>query len=138
MSRRKKSPRSEPLSDEAYAALIAEVKRPKSPDEKRFIKIGWELIEAKFRYYVLDDPLLSDAEYDRLEREYKELGVKLGIDTEALYMVDFDRNRPACQLAADKIQQRNPPVNPDTIAPSASIGDTDCIGGLEDEKVTGD
>lgn len=99
------------MSDEAYAALIAEVSRPKSPEEKRFIKLGWLILEAKFRYYVLDDPILSDGEYDRLEREYSELGKRLGYDMDALYMVDFDRTRPACILTADKVQGRNPPID---------------------------
>lgn len=107
------------MPEAEYQALLAEVRRPKSPEEKRFIKLGWNIIEAKFRYYVLDDPQLSDSEYDQMEREYIEIGTRLGKDMDALYMVDFDRNRPSCNLAADKVQGRNPPVIPDTLRDKA-------------------
>jgi len=32
-----------------------------------------QLREHNYRYYILDDPLISDAEYDRLMRELQEL-----------------------------------------------------------------
>lgn len=102
------------LSDEAYAALIAEVTRTKSDDERRFIRLGWQLIGAKFSYYIMDAPTLADHEYDSLEREYDALAKKLGVPPTASDMVGFDRTRPSCVLAADKIQGRNPPEEPST------------------------
>jgi DNA ligase (NAD+) len=40
---------------------------------KRISKLTQELNEHAYRYYVLDDPTVSDAEYDRLMRELEEL-----------------------------------------------------------------
>lgn len=91
------------------AALIHEVTRPKSQDEKRFIKLGWEILQYKFNYYVLDAPTLEDHEYDQLEREYDALAKLLGVEPTAADMVGFKQTRPACALVADKLQARNPP-----------------------------
>lgn len=112
MPPRKKKPVAEPLSDEAYAALIAEVTRPKSEDEKRFIRLGWQLMAAKFRYYILDAPTLTDQEYDRLEREYDALAKALGVPATASNMVGFDQTRPSGTLVADKILGVNEPADP--------------------------
>jgi DNA ligase (NAD+) len=40
---------------------------------KRISELAQELNEHAYRYYVLDDPTVSDAEYDRLMRELEEL-----------------------------------------------------------------
>ncbi len=39
----------------------------------RIQKLREEINEHNYRYYVLDDPIISDAEYDRLMRELEEL-----------------------------------------------------------------
>jgi DNA ligase (NAD+) len=44
--------------------------------EKRIKELREKLREHNYRYYVLDDPLISDAEYDRLFRELQELESK--------------------------------------------------------------
>jgi DNA ligase (NAD+) len=44
--------------------------------KKRVEELTRELNEHNYRYYVLDDPLVSDAEYDRLFRELVELEEK--------------------------------------------------------------
>ncbi|MBN2781176.1 MAG: NAD-dependent DNA ligase LigA, partial [Candidatus Marinimicrobia bacterium] len=41
--------------------------------EKKIRELQEKLREHNYRYYVLDDPLISDAEYDRLFRELQEL-----------------------------------------------------------------
>ncbi|NIP79221.1 MAG: NAD-dependent DNA ligase LigA, partial [Gemmatimonadetes bacterium] len=41
--------------------------------ERRAAELRGRLHEANYRYYVLDDPTIPDAEYDRLMRELKEL-----------------------------------------------------------------
>ncbi|MBW6457827.1 MAG: NAD-dependent DNA ligase LigA, partial [FCB group bacterium] len=43
-----------------------------NPTEKRIRDLQEQLREHNYRYYVLDDPLISDAEYDRLFRELQE------------------------------------------------------------------
>lgn len=40
---------------------------------KRIISLSRELREHQYRYYVLDDPTISDAEYDRMYRELEEI-----------------------------------------------------------------
>lgn len=45
-------------------------------EEKRIRELQKTLREHNYRYYVLDDPLISDAEYDRLFRELQELEKK--------------------------------------------------------------
>lgn len=109
MATRRKKSRYEPLSDEAFSALIAEVKRPKSADEKRFVKLGWKILEAKFNYYVMDAPTLQDHDYDQMEREYDALAKKLGVPPTASDMVGFKGERPSCQLAGDKVLGVDPP-----------------------------
>lgn len=42
-------------------------------DAQRHRELSERIDEANYRYYVLDDPTLSDADYDRLMRELKEL-----------------------------------------------------------------
>ena len=44
-----------------------------SEARQRHLELSREIDEANYRYYVLDRPTLSDAEYDRLMRELKEL-----------------------------------------------------------------
>ena len=41
--------------------------------KERIIELTARLTEANYRYYVLDDPTMSDFEYDRLLRELEEL-----------------------------------------------------------------
>lgn len=76
---------------------------------KRFIKLGWQIIEAKYRYYGKDDAVLKDHEYDALEREYDALAKELGEEPTAANMVGYNGLRPSAQLAADKVEQRFPP-----------------------------
>jgi DNA ligase (NAD+) len=46
---------------------------PRERDEKEILELRRELAQHNHRYYVLDDPLISDAEYDRLFRRLVEL-----------------------------------------------------------------
>ncbi|MCX7056056.1 MAG: NAD-dependent DNA ligase LigA, partial [Proteobacteria bacterium] len=42
-------------------------------DAKRIVALREELARHDYRYYVLDDPEVPDAEYDRIMRELREL-----------------------------------------------------------------
>lgn len=66
--------------------------------EERFLKLGWELLEHKCRYYILIQPIINDYAYDLLEKEYDSLALKLGRPQYVSDMVEFDMNRPSCQL----------------------------------------
>jgi hypothetical protein len=72
-------------------------------DRQRFIKLGWQLIEHKFRYYILAKPTIPDAEFDSLEAKYRSLAEQLGEEPSASDMVDFDWNRPSCMNVALKV-----------------------------------
>lgn len=71
--------------------------------KQRFIKLGWELLEHKCRYYVMNKPTISDYNYDMIEKEYDALAAELGEEPTASDMVDFDTNRMACRLVMDKL-----------------------------------
>jgi len=49
-----------------------------SKNRERIRQLRIELTEHNYRYYVLDDPGISDAEYDRLLRELEQLEIELG------------------------------------------------------------
>ena len=51
----------------AFSAMASESER------ERVQQLQSELREHAYRYYVLDEPTISDAEYDRLFRELQEL-----------------------------------------------------------------
>jgi DNA ligase (NAD+) len=43
---------------------------------ERIKELRRDLLYHKYRYYHLDDPVIPDAEYDRLERELEDLEEK--------------------------------------------------------------
>ena len=48
----------------------------KTEDRKRLDQLREDITHHNYRYYVLDDPVISDGEYDRLMRELRELEEK--------------------------------------------------------------
>lgn len=70
---------------------------------EKFIKLGWSLLEHKYRYYILNNPQISDHEFDQLESEYRNLAEQLELIPSASDMVDFNMTRPACIHAAIKV-----------------------------------
>lgn len=71
---------------------------------KRFQELGWQVLEHKCRYYVFMRPIISDFEYDMIEKEYDALAKELGVPPTASDMVDFDDSRPSCRLVLDKLR----------------------------------
>ena len=47
------------------------------------------ILRYRYAYYVLDDPLISDWEYDHLERYYEKLAHELGAVPAATNMVGW-------------------------------------------------
>ena len=74
-----------------------------SEKKSRFTKLGWELLEHKFRYYILSEPIIQDYAYDMLEKEYDSLAEELNLPKSATDMVDFNMDRWACKLVKDKV-----------------------------------
>lgn len=72
-------------------------------DEERFIQLGWEILEHKCRYYVLNNAIIEDYQYDMLEKEYDALADKLGKEKSASDMVGFNENRPSCREVLKKM-----------------------------------
>jgi len=75
----------------------------KSITETRHIKLSWELLEHKVRYYILDSPTIQDAEYDKLEQEYVGLCEELGKPNTIQSMVGVDLKRPSVQEVIKKL-----------------------------------
>lgn len=72
----------------------------------RFVKLGWEILEHKCRYYILDEPVIRDYDYDMLEKEYESLALELGLEPSATNMVGFDDTRPSCQRVLNKLLKK--------------------------------
>ncbi len=62
--------------------------------KETIIQLRQRLNELNYRYYVLNDPLMSDFEYDRLMRELQEL--------EATYPQYDDPNSPTRRVGSDR------------------------------------
>lgn len=73
-------------------------------NKKRFILLGWKILESKYRYYIQDSPTISDEQYDAMEREYDKLAIKLNLVPSATDMVGFDVKRPSCIEVARKVR----------------------------------
>ena len=80
-------------------------------DQKRFVKLGWTILECKCIYYALngDHPrAINDYDYDMMEKEYEALAIRLGEEATACNMIDFDMSRPACQQVYNKLTSTLP------------------------------
>lgn len=51
-------------------------------------KLGARVLDHRYRYYILHDAVLSDADYDYLERVYEDICKELGISS--VVGVDFN------------------------------------------------
>lgn len=69
---------------------------------KRWQALCVELLAHKFRYYILDNPTISDTEYDIKEKEWLTLGAKVGRTRTPPFWVGFDCNHPFVHQARDK------------------------------------
>ena len=53
---------------------------PRSAKQIAFNVLTLELLQHKYRYYLQSAPIVSDTEYDRLEKEWTVLGTALGYE----------------------------------------------------------
>jgi NAD-dependent DNA ligase len=70
----------------------------------RYNTLSWKILEAKYRYYILSEPTITDYEYDLMEKEYDSLADELGLPKTASDMVDFKSDRPSCQAVIEKVR----------------------------------
>ena len=77
-------------------------------DEKRFIKLGWTILEAKYFYYVEPDSKHNklDSWYDMLEDAYKALAKKLDRTPTASNHVGFPKT-PSGMMVRDQCMRDN-------------------------------
>lgn len=59
------------------------------------------LLEHRYRYYGLDAPVISDHEYDYIEKEYNRMAQEAGV--KIMEMVDFDSNDPLAIEAKKRV-----------------------------------
>jgi len=48
-----------------------------------FSALSWQVLEARYKYYILDAATLSDYDYDMLETRYKAIAAELGLPASA-------------------------------------------------------
>ena len=75
--------------------------------KERLVKLSWDILKYKFHYYENAKPLITDYQYDMLEKEYEALCKEFEIEPTATNMVGFDWNRRCCQMVACKEQGMN-------------------------------
>lgn len=84
-------------------------------------RLADELRGHRYRYYILDQPTISDVEYDRLERKLRDL--------EAAHPDLADPNSPTMRVGAppvdgfDKVQHRTPMYSLDNVYTLEGFGD---------------
>lgn len=67
-----------------------------------FCRLGERLLDHRYRYYVLDHPMIEDWIYDQTERFYEAVAVDLEL-APVTNMVGFDLNRKECQAAKNRV-----------------------------------
>ncbi len=73
----------------------------------RLAQLSWKILEAKYAYYILQNPIMEDFEFDELALEYDDLCDLFGDEPTATKMVGFDPRRPCCQLVMRKMGRKN-------------------------------
>ncbi len=72
---------------------------PRSEAQIKFNVLTFELLQHKYRYYILSMHTLSDAEYDQLENKWEAFGRTLGYDmVNYAPWVDFPWGHPYARL----------------------------------------
>ena len=75
----------------------------KEEKEQHIKDVGERLLQHRYRYYILDQPVLEDWVYDHLERYYEMIAKDVGIEATASNMVDFDLKRQDAQDAKTRV-----------------------------------
>lgn len=87
---------------------VLEFKSPGQSPEERYIQLGWEILEHKWRYYVGTaygvEPI-PDRMYDIIEAEYVSLCVQLG-HNEYSNAVGFPHSRASARLVDSKMRAK--------------------------------
>ena len=61
------------------------------------------ILEHRYRYYILDAPVIPDTHYDYLERYYVNVCSLLGVEPTVTNMVDYNHGYPGAKEAAERV-----------------------------------
>lgn len=75
------------------------------PEFLEWQRQGFELLKHKFRYYIEDRQIISDMEFDLLEKKWIALGKRIGKTREAPFWIGFDWDHPFAQRAAVEVRR---------------------------------
>lgn len=79
-----------------------EIEKLSSEEQIEYLeKFYNRLLEHRYRYYILDAPVLEDWIYDYLEKEYNKMASEAGI--KLMEMVDFDAKNILALEAKDRV-----------------------------------
>lgn len=67
-------------------------------------KVGERVLAHRYRYYVQDQPMLADFEYDYLERYYEALAAHLGQPNTFSNMVGYNHDIPGAREIAAAVE----------------------------------
>lgn len=67
-------------------------------------ELGSRVLSHRYRYYELDDPEISDYEYDYIETYYEKLCAEAGIPSVLADMVGFDYSAPGATEVARAVE----------------------------------
>lgn len=73
----------------------------------KLTKLTVELLEHKYRYYILSQPILSDSEYDALEKKWETAMQTEGLDPDdgPHALVDFPYTYPLSKQAEENVRK---------------------------------
>jgi NAD-dependent DNA ligase len=72
-------------------------------NKKEFIKLSWELLEHRVRYYYYDASIIDDYQYDMLEKKYIKACKQLKQPNTIGEMVGVDLEKPSIQSVITKL-----------------------------------
>lgn len=65
-------------------------------DLKEFEKLGKLILKHKYLYHIRCEPVISDSEFDDLERKYVEMAEKIDMEPKVHIMEDWDQKLAGC------------------------------------------
>lgn len=80
---------------------------PLNPDIVAANMLCEELLVHKYRYHILNAPVISDQEYDMLQRKWVTLRSRAGCQGGPAHWVGFDRYHPLAGKAVERIARES-------------------------------
>ena len=79
-----------------------------TPEEKLkyFENVGKKLLGHKYRYYLGNEGIISDGEYDYVERYYEAVAEDLGLEPEIVNMVGFNSEHKWATEIVEQLKEK--------------------------------